>query len=373
MSDASTKRLVEAYMEEAPPPSFLSSQATRTHFHKSEKIEIDIERDDEDVAVVVTDVAAGARKNEYSRYTSKEFTPPIYKEESTLNGFELLKRQPGDTPYVDPDYQANAVARTFKVFRRLDWKIQRAKELMWSQVLQTGILSLTDGSGNVLYTLDFGMKSAHKAAAGAAWSGLLSSATPLTHITDRARLVTRNGKRKPNMLIFGTTAWRYFWQNTYIQALFGIRHEGIDIGRLRQQVGGLGDRAAKAETSARDAVYQGRLALDGFEFDLWVYDAEYRHPQTGNMTPYVAADNVIMKHSQSRLDMAYGDIPLAVRPEERVMPFLPTRMSSAERGLDLITNAYAAPDNTGVTVGAYARPLTVPVAIDTLACMDTSS
>lgn len=370
MSDASTKRLIEAYMDDAPAPSFLSSQATRVHFHNSKKVEIDIERDDEDVAVVVTDMSAGGRKNESTLTTNKEFEPPVYKEESTLNGFELIQRNAGESPYVDPDYQANAITRSFKVFRLLEKKIRRAIEVQASQVLQGGVLTLTDESGNALYTLDYGMRAAHKAAAGAAWSGLLSSSTPLTHIEDRARLLRRNGKRTPNQLIFGRTAWSNFWRNTYIQSLLDNRGmNNVDLRGMGASI----TRGGTPPAPIEDANFEGRLTVGPFNFELWTYDAEYKDPQTDLHVPYVSADNLIMKSRDSRIDLSYGNIPFAVRPDQRVMPFLPTRMSSTSRGLDIITNAYPAQDNTGVVVGAYARPLVIPAAIDTIGVMDTSS
>lgn len=360
MSDASTKRLIEAYMEDVPAPEFLTSMATNNTFHTSEEVEIDIDRSDEDVAIVVTDLSAGARRNESSTYTSKEFKPPIYKEEATLNGFELMKRTPGQTPFVDPNYQANATARAMQVFRKMDKKIRRAVELQWSQVLQTGILSLIDDASNVQYTLDFKMKSAHKPNSSANWSASLSTKVPLTDIENLGHLLRRNGKQAPDQLIYGRTAWDNFIHNTYVQALLDKRR--VDVGNITP-------RAAPN----RGAAFEGRLTIGTNTYELWVYDVEYKDPATGNMTPYITADNVIMKSSQSRLDMSWGGFPLVAPPESRALPYLPGRMSSQSRALDIITNSYIAPDNTGVTVGAYSRPLTIPTAIDTIGCINTES
>ena len=50
-----------------------------------------------------------------------------------------------------------------------------------------------------------------------------------------------------------------------------------------------------------------------------------------------------------------------------VVTFLPPRISSSDRGLDLTTNAWITPDNKHVKVSAGTRPLTIPTAIDTYA------
>lgn len=356
MSDASTAQMIAAYMEEATVPGFLTSQATRNSFHNSEDVEIDIERDDDDVAVVVSDMTTGGRRNEYSLYTNKRFTPPVYKEEAALNGFDAIKRQAGENPFADVNYQAHMNAAAFKVFRRLERKIRRAVELQWAQVLQTGKLTLTDDGGTTLYELDFGLKSTHEVTVGATWSG--GAGTPLSDIADLAEVVRQDGKRSPDQLIFGKTAWDDFIQNTRVKDSLDNRR--MEFGVIRPQA-----------APDAGAAYNGRLTIGTYTFDLWVYDIQYKDPVTGNHLPYVTDDKVIMKSAQSRLDMSWGNVPMAVSPEQRVAPFLPGRMSDRGAMLDLVTNAYAAKDNTGVVIGAYARPLTIPTAIDTIACLDT--
>lgn len=369
MSDASTSHLIEAYMEEAPAPRFLSGffQSPRQNFHNSEKVELDIIRDDEDVAVVVTSMSASGHLNEETLWSNKAFTPPVFKEEAVLDGFKLITRNPGENPYVSPDYQANGIQRAFRVFRKMDLKLLRARELMASQVLQTGTLTLNDADGNLKYSLDFGMKGTHIVASSPTWSASLSTKDPLTQIEALARIVRRDGKKSPDHLIFGYTAWQNFIYNTFVQSLYDNR---------RIDVGGLGtvsmDRAVAAPSvRGEGANFEGLLTINGYSFDLWTYEGEYKDPATDTLTPYVTATNVIMKSYQSRLDMSYGNFPLPVPPEARALPFMPGRMNSEARGLDVITNAYIANDNTGVVVGAYSRPLTIPTAIDTLGVIKT--
>lgn len=358
MSDNSTTRMISAYMQEATPPGFLSGffQSPAQNFHNTEKVEIDVVREDEDVAVVVTDLAAGGRQNEINKYVNKGFTPPIYDEEGAITAYDMIKRQPGANPFADPNYGANAMVEAFRIFRVLENKIRRAIELMASQVLQTGILSLKDKTGTVLYTLDYKPKATHHVTVGTAWAANGSTGDPLADVEALAIVVRRDGKRNPTKLVFGTTAWQRWLANAAVKER--LRMDGLPIGQLAPQTRGKG------------ATFQGFIWIGSYRFEMWTYDADYKDPQSGILTPYVTADKVIMLSDGARLDLTYGGIPRIVEPDPRAMPFLPPRMSNSELGLDLSTNAWITPNGRSLMVSAGTRPLTIPTAIDTYGTLD---
>src|SRR5690606_36318620 len=151
------------YVEQAPAPGFLAGffQSPPENYHTTEKVEFDVERDGEDVAVVLHDRRAKGRKNESTLFTNKEFTPPVYKEEATVHAYSLMDRNAGDSPYVEPNYNDSAVRRALGVFRKLEKKVYRSVEVQASQVLQTGELDLKDASGTTLYGVDFKAKATH--------------------------------------------------------------------------------------------------------------------------------------------------------------------------------------------------------------------
>lgn len=359
MSDASTKHLIDMYMEEAEAPMFLSGhfQSPPRNFHTSEKVEIDVVRDDEDVAIVISDLSTGARLNESTLYTNKGFTPPIFDEKGAVKAYDLIKRQPGVDPFQDPNYALNALAEAVKIFRRLERKIRRSIELMSSQVLQTGVLTLTDAAGTELYGLDFAAKATHFPTVTVAWSSV-STATPLADLESLAAVVRRDGKKKPNRLVFGTSAFRYFKQNADVIA--ALDNRSMQLGSIAPEVRGEG------------ATFQGWVWIGHYRFEMWTYDGFYRDPSTGAHKPYVADDAVIMLSEGGRLDLSYGAIPMIGERDPRALPFLPPRMSSSERGLDLTTNAWVTEDNKQLMVSAGTRPLTIPTAIDTFGCLTTT-
>lgn len=360
MSDNSTIQMIDMYVEQASTPMFLSGffRSPPSNFHTTEDIEIDIQRDDEQVAIVIHDLTAGPRKNESSLYTNKRFRPPIFDEEGHVSAYDAIKRQPGQNPFMSPDYAANATKAAFEVFRRLELKIRRAVELMAAQVLQTGQLTLIDSAGVAQYALNFQPKATHMATVGATWATDGSTGDPLTDLGNLATVVRRDGKIEPKRLIFGDSAWIRFLANAKVKAA------------LESRRGVLAEIAPVSRGSG--ATFQGWVWIGHYRFEMWTYDGYYKHQQTGTLTPYVSTDNVIML-GDGRLDLTFGAIPIITPPDQRALPFLPSRIASEGRGLDLTTNAWVTPDGKHVMVSAGTRPLTIPTAIDTFARLDVTT
>ncbi len=366
MSDASTIRMLEMYVEESEAPMFLSGffQSPPRNFHNTEFVELDIVRDDEDVAIVVQDLTAGARQNEASTYTNKQFKPPIFDEEGTITAYDLMKRVAGQDPFQDPNFGANASLQAFGIFRKLERKIRRAVELMASQVLQTGGLTCIDSAGVALYVLDFVPKASHMATVGTGsygttWATDGTTGTPLADLALLAQIVRRDGKRQPKQLVFGSSALQRFLANAVVQK--ALDKTVINLGALAPVSRGQG------------ATFQGFVWIGHYRFEMWTYDGFYKHPQTGTLTPYVDDDNVIMLSEGARLDLSFGAIPMIRRPESAALSFLPPRISDSGMGIDLTTNSWFSPDGKHLKVSAGTRPLTIPTAIDTFARLNVTA
>lgn len=359
MSDATTKQMIDMYMETAPVPMFLSGlfRTPGENFFTSEKVEVDVERDEEEIAIVVHDLTAGWRENQSTKYENKEFTPPVFKEEGTVSAFEMIKRRPGVDPFKQPDFLAHASEDAFKIFRKLQSKIARSVELMASQVLQTGTLTLTDVNAVALYTLDFGMLSDHKMDV-TEWATGGSGGSPLVDLALAAQRIRRNGKVNPNKLLFGDSAFQRFLANADVQKR--IVKDGLGIGQLAPASRGEG------------ATFQGWIWIGHYRFEMWLYDGYYKAPSTGTLTPYIGTDNVIMLSDKSRLDLKYGAIPLFDNTR-RALPVLPQRMNSVEKGIGFTVNSWVTPDGEHLKVQAGTRPITIPTAIDTFVTLDVGA
>lgn len=354
MSDTSTIQLIDMYLEEASAPMFLSGffRSPRENFHTTQDVELDIQRDDEQVAIVISDLTVAPRRNESTLYTNKRFTPPIFDEEGAVSSYDMIKRQAGQNPFASPDFGANAVRSAYGIFRKLEQKIRRAIEQMAGQVLQTGKLVLVNQFGVPLYEVDFGARASHMATAVVPWAIDGTTGDPLGDLAALASLVRRNGKQEAKRAIFGPSAYGRYLANPAVQ-------KGLDVRRM--EIGGIAP-----EARGQGGTFMGWAWLGHYRIELWTYDGFYRHPQTGELTPYIDTNNVVML-GDGRLDLTFGAIPMIVPPDQRALPFLPPRISSAGRGIDLTTNAWITPDGKHVMVSAGTRPLTIPTAIDTFA------
>lgn len=355
MVDKATSVFLQTFTDEAPVAGFLSSLRTRTRRFNSQKVTIDIEREDEDVAIVIDDLQDPGRANSADLYQNNEFLPPIYKEVAPITAWNLLERRPGQNPHTDPSFQANLARDTVSVAGKMVRKIQRAFELQASQVLQTGVVSLTDAAGNVRYTIDYTPKVSHFPTTGTPWSG--GGSVPITDLENLGYQVHEDGRGNPNRLVFGRIAWSNFIKNS------GVLQQ-LDNRRIN-------NGALNPPANRGGGVFHGDLTIGPWVVECWTYSGQYKDPQSGAITRFVEDDKVIMLSDNTRLDACFGALPYVARPEQRAMRFMPDRMAAG--GVDMTTNAWIEPDNSALNLSVGTRPLFVPVAIDTYGALKTEA
>ena len=357
MSTASTTRLIDLYVERASMPALLAGFFTSPPeaFHATESVEIDVIRDNETVPVVITDLSTGGRMNEDNIYTNKGFVPPLFQEKGRINAMKTMARAPGVDPFQNVDFLRNALTESTRVYEKLERKLKRGIELMASQVLQTGVLTLIDENGTTLFSLDFQMKATHQVNPATSWATDGSTGDPLGVLETTADLIRQDGKGDPNILVFGTTAFNKFLANAKVKAALIPAPLGLGIGAMAPSVRGGG------------ATFQGRIWIGNYQFEMYTYAAGYVHPQTGAYTRYVSAGNVIMLTGGARMILSFGAIPYIAPPDPRAAAFIPARVNSMGRGIDIYNSAYITENNQNVIVECGCRPLTIPVAIDSFA------
>lgn len=357
MSDLGTSKLISAYIQEAPPTMFLTGhfQARPENFYTSEEVEIDIERHGEDVSIAIQDVSAGYRMNSSDDFTNKKFKPPVHKEAGPVNTFDLLKRFAGQNPFQDNNFQAKAIIQVFKNVRKNDAKIRRAIELQSSQVLQLGVVTLTDETGAEVYTIDYKPKATHFPTAGTTWGA--GGDDPLADLGALANLIRADGLSAPNRLIFGEKAFDVFLQDTKVKAILDNRR--IFTGEVTPEAVGEG------------ATSQGFIWIGNYKFEMWTYSGRFKAIVGGASTPFVTTGKVIMMSVGSRMDLTFGAIPQIVPPDSRVLPFLPSRIRNGEGRMDIALNAWVDAQGENLFAGSASRPLAIPTAIDTYGCLIT--
>lgn len=361
MSNSSTKRMLRALEVEAPAPMHLSQdfQCPPENIHDTETVEMDILREDEDIAIPVADITADGRNNERTKYVNKEYTPPILKEQGAITAFEQIKRDAGATPFEDPNFLAKAGKQVMGLFGKLLNKMRRTVELMASQVYQNGAIALLDASGATVASEDFLAKATHLVTVSTTWALDGTTGDPLADIDAVARVCRKDGKRRPDRLRFGNSAMMRFLANAKVQAAFDKMK--INLAALNPSL------------RSDDATFYGKIQINNYEYEIWLYDAYYKHPQTGTLTPYIDDDNVILSSSKARLDLTFGSIPMIAPPDPRTAGLVGGRMSSADARFDFTPNAWFSPDGTRLFVSAGTRPLTIPSEIDSFARLNVTA
>lgn len=363
MSGSNTRRMLKAYMQMAPPTLFLSGlfRSPPENFHTSEEVEIDIVRSDEDIAIVIQDLSVGYRMNSEDLYTNKGFKPPIFKEALPINSFDLIKRMPGQDPFQSPNFRANIILRMFNGMTKIERKIRRSLELQASQVLQTGIVTLTDSNGVALYTLDYKPKASHFPTAGTSWASA-TGAQKLSDISDLAEVIRNDGLSDPDEMLMGIDAFENFISDSDIRTRFDIRR--IDLGTI-----------SPMRKRGNGGTFRGIVEIGNYRYDVWTYGGRYKDPQTGNKIQFLDPGKIVIRASSGRLDATFGAIPnigkLVGGRSTNLLPELPGRISNTDGGMDLFTNAWLSEDGEQLFGGVGARPLMIPTAIDTYGCLDT--
>ena len=350
---------IQLFTQMRAPTGFLSRMFTIKPggIYNGTKVAIDIERYGEEVAIAIKK-CTGPNLNDFDIFTTKEFEPPAYGEAFPLDVCDLLNRMAGVDPFTAAyqEYSLAVSAKMARGFTLIGGKIDRAVELQASQILQTGILTLTDGAGATVYTLDFKPKATHFPTTGTAWS-TVATADPLGDLEALASVIRADGKIDPDMVIMGAVALKNFMRNADVLAQLDNRR--IDIGEIAPEMVDSG------------ATLYGHVWVGTYRMSIWTYPDTFTDPQTGLPVKYIADDKVVMKSSRTRLDMTSARVPLPLGPDPRVAGLLPGRLSSRPAGFDVTPNVYATPNGKQIVGELESCTLLIPVQIDGFGCLDT--
>lgn len=358
MTTIDTKRTgwMQLFSQSRAPTGFLTSlfQSRPGNRFSGEEVSFDVQRFDEEVAIAITP-GSGPRQNKFDNFTNKKIVPPWYNEGMPLNVNDLLQRMAGHDPFSASyeSYGADLVSKVNQGLGLLDAKIQRAMELQAAQVITEGTVTSVDENGDTIYTIDYNMKAAHKITAGTDWSN--AAAGIITDLLTASGLVRTNGKARPGMALLGKDVVGYVLNNTEIKARLDNRR--MELGTINPAY------------QASGAVYYGDLQVGPYRLELWTYPEEYKHPQTGNATPYIPDDYCVVMASNPRFDRVSAAVPLPIGPDPRVAKFLPGRLASDQ--FDVTPNAYCSADGKTLQIDLESRTLMVPTQIDSFVRIDT--
>ena len=348
-----TKILLAAYLEWliTEPASFLASffgkNPRELYVSKNELIEIDIERDEELIAVDVVRGADG-NKNVVERFTTKEYQPPLYDEETPITATMLNKRRAGMTQYEQEDKGVKFAAIAVKSMIKQTRKIMRSIEKQASEALFDGVITLSNTE-----SLDFKRKATHNITPANPWSDTVLG-NPIADLKAACEVNKIDGKGLSNITVMGSTAWDEFVVHPKVTAYLDNRR--IEAGVINPQF-------------ARDgATFQGVIWVGDYRLEIYTYPQFFKATEVAAATPYVPTAQVAVFDATARLDKAFAAI--------EVLPEYNAQFNAQGFSLPGLNPAMFVPYKynrppKSLMVGVQSAPLIIPTAIDTICNINT--
>lgn len=287
-----TKMLMDVYYERPMVTSFL-----RSFFPNKEAatkyISIQVRRGKEKVAVDVLRGTEGNR-NTFSRSTEKVIEPPYYREYFELTDLDLYDRLFGSTD-IDDGIFTQFLEDVAEKMRILVDTIERAYELQCSQVLQTGIVTLKEGTN-----IDFKRKAGSLVnKSGTPWTG---GVDPYADMEDAGNFLRQVGKIQGGTLnaIYGADAFMAFINNTTVKGRGPFSNVNFDMLRApqRDSVGG---------------TFHGIISAGPYKVNIWTYNEFYDNASDVS-TPYIDPTNVIVLPENPHFMLSFAAVPQLITP-----------------------------------------------------------
>lgn len=329
----STKMIIDAYAERSKPTAFLRSFFP-TVVSPTKELSIEVQRGFEKIAVDVLRGSDGNR-NVFDRSTEKIFIPPYYREWFDATQLQLYDRLFGATEISDAVFAAY-INSIVDHQMEIQAKIERAIELQCAQVLETGIVTVANGTN-----IDFKRKAASikDPGAGSYWA---NNVDPFAQLETGCNFIRQEGKSADSIfnLILGATALTDLLANEKFLSRQNLFNMALD------QVTG-------PVKNSEGATFHGVLTVGSYKVQLWAYPQFYTNA-AGTATPYVNPKNATIIPTNPRFKTGFAGVPQLVTPGQ--MP-----VTGA-----FIFNDYIDKRGKAHIYDVESAPVAIPVAVDTI-------
>lgn len=327
-----TKALVAVYKEKITPKSYLMSFFTPKEYMTKE-VAIEVRRGKEKIAVNVERHSDGTY-TKFSNYTEKLYVPPLFYPWLAANDnrlYDLAIGSGGSAPMLAA--LADEIAEDLM---ELKFTIMRAYEKMCADVLETGVITLKDGT-----VIDFKRKPASMVDKGAGAYWATGTVNPFTDLENGCKFLRKTGKSTGNVVnaIFGEDVLSDFLDNTIVKArhdIWNYKLGTMDIPEMQME----------------GVVFHGEVSCGAYRVRVFTYP-EYYEAEDGTITPYVNPKKVIMLPTQTNFVMAYGAVPQLIGPGGEI----------PQKGAYLLTENIDQ-KKTVHEIGIKSAGLPIPVAVD---------
>lgn len=285
-----TKAVVAVYNEMPKTSGFL-----RSFFKPVEStdryVSIQVRRGTEKLAV---DVKRGTNGNynKVTKSTEKIISPPLYDEWFNATDLRLYDVAIGNATGSNLAALGREMADEAMLVRN---KIERSYEKQAADILETGVLTLKDGS-----EIDFGRKATMiEDLSALPWSS--NTVDPVAQIAAGCKKVRTIGKGQGGtmQMLLGESAVQALLNNEKFQAKANLRR--VDIVDVKKQ--------AKQENGG---VYHGRITAGSWDVELWSYP-EYYENANGDSLPYLNDKKMYIIPMNPDFEMGFGAVPQLIK------------------------------------------------------------
>lgn len=275
----------------APAPFVLNSFFRAVQTEESEEIHFDIATSRRRLAPFVSPLVAGKVVTSLGS-SVKTFKPAYVKDKRVFNAARPFKRMVGERigGSMSPAARLQALL-AMDLVDQIDM-LTRRQEVMAIEALRTGAITVA-GDEYPTVVVDFGRDAALTVTltAGDRWGE--SGIEPLDSLQTWSLKVSEKSAATATTVVMDLKAWTLFSASTKVQKL---------LDRFR------GQEALDSTVVGEGGRFMGRVG----DFDIWVYTGWYEDPATGNLTPYLPDNTVIITGAQLEGVRAYG----AIKDEE---------------------------------------------------------
>ncbi len=321
------------------PTAFLRS-FFKNKITNSKTLSIEVQRGLEMIAV---DVMRGtnANRNTFSKSSEKIFEPPYYYEDFNLVDLDFYDRLFLENGTVDEYSFTEWLGQVIEKLETVIAKIERSYELQCSQVLETGIVTLVNGTN-----IDFKRKAASLVAYTAGNDFSIGTVDPAKVLAAGATFIRTKGKSAGNIfnVIMGDAAFNAMMNNTLFRSRADIKNISLDVIREPQR-------------NALGGVLHGEISGGAYKFRIWTYPEYYDTASVAN-NPYVASKKVIILPDNPKFVLGFAAVPQLIGKKADVGAGV-----SGKRGAYLI-NEYLDEAATAHVVDVKSAGLAIPVAVD---------
>lgn len=283
-----TQALVAVYEERPVVKNFLRSFFPEV-YKSTRYVSIEVQRGFEKIAVDVLRGTEGNR-NEFGISTQKVFDPPFFKEYFDMTQLNLYDVLMGQTDISQVQY-GEMLAEVAQKLGLLQDKIERSYEVMCSQALTTGIVTMVNGEN-----VNFKRKADSLVDySGSPWT--TGSNSPYEDLEVGCNFIRQVGKSQGGTLnaILGSTALSALLTNTTFLTRQNLFSMALDSVRPPQR-------------DSVGASLHGQLTVGSYKVNLWSYP-EYYDNAAGVSTPYIDPKKVILIPEAPKFTMSFAAVP----------------------------------------------------------------